>query len=124
LTEKIAVVYTAIPFRARTWPEQGFPCVVILTGKNLFSLQGTPLLIAGILYSLQGFPCENYYTGRSMYSLQGMGLQCMIEYDQGLHSNLSPDTYILSKIADVGNPKTPAPLASAKIGDGDSPSPP
>ena len=45
--------------RARTGPEQGFPCVLILTGKNLFSLQGTPLLIAGILYSLQG-----------------MGLQC------------------------------------------------
>jgi hypothetical protein len=66
---------TAIPYRARTGPKQGFPCVLILTGKNLFSLQGTPLLIAGILYSLQGFPCENYYTGRSLYSLQGMGLQ-------------------------------------------------
>jgi hypothetical protein len=52
--------------RARTGPEQGFPCVVILKGKNLFSLQGTPVLIAGILYSLQGFPCENYYTGRSL----------------------------------------------------------
>ena len=45
--------------KARTRPEQGFPCVLILTGKNLFSLQGTPVLIARILYSLQGFPCEN-----------------------------------------------------------------
>ena len=33
--------------------------------------------------------------------------------------------YILipSKIADVGNPKTPAPLASANIGNGDPPPP-
>ena len=57
---------TAIPYRARTGPEPGFPCVVILTGKNLFSSQGTPLLIAGFLYSLQGIPCENYYTGKSL----------------------------------------------------------
>ena len=68
--------YTAVPYRASTGPEQGFPCVLILTGKNLFSLQGTPVLIAGILYSLQGIPCENYYTGKSLQSLQGMGLQC------------------------------------------------
>ena len=33
--------YTAIPYRASTGPEQGFPCEEILTGKNLFSLQGT-----------------------------------------------------------------------------------
>jgi hypothetical protein len=58
--------HNAILYRARTGPEQGFPCVVILTGKNLFSLQETPLLIAGILYSLQGIPCENYYTGKSL----------------------------------------------------------
>jgi hypothetical protein len=57
---------TAIPYRTRTGPEQGFPSVVILTGKTMFSLQGTPFLIAGILYSLQGFSCENYYTGRSL----------------------------------------------------------
>ena len=37
----------------------------------MFSLQGTPLLIARILYSLQGFPCDNYYTGRILFSLQG-----------------------------------------------------
>ena len=31
------IIFTAIPYRARTGPEQGFPCVVILKGKNLFS---------------------------------------------------------------------------------------
>ena len=49
---------TAIPYRASTGPEQGFPCELFITGKNLFPLQGTPFLIAGILYSLQGIPCE------------------------------------------------------------------
>ena len=39
-----------------------------------------------------------------------------------LHSNLSP--VILSKIADVGNSKTPTRLASANIGNGDPPYPP
>ena len=42
-------LYTAIPYRARTGPDQGFHFVLILTGKNLFSLQGTPVLIAGIM---------------------------------------------------------------------------
>ena len=32
------VFLTAIPYRASTGPEQGFPCEVFLTGKNLFSL--------------------------------------------------------------------------------------
>ena len=49
LIKGYAVKDTAIPYRARTGPEQGFPCVLILTGKNLFSLQGTPLLIATFL---------------------------------------------------------------------------
>jgi hypothetical protein len=38
---------TAILYRASTGPEQGFPCEVFHTGKSLFSLQGTPDLIAG-----------------------------------------------------------------------------
>ena len=46
--------------------KQGFPCEVFHTGKNLFSSQGTPVLIAGTLYSLQGIPCENYYTVKSL----------------------------------------------------------
>ena len=35
------------------------PCEPIPTGKNLFSLKGTPFLIAGSLFSLQGFPCTS-----------------------------------------------------------------
>ena len=57
---------TAIPYRASTGPEQGFPCVLFLTGKNLLSLQETPVLIAGTLYSLQGILCEKEYTGKSL----------------------------------------------------------
>ena len=41
------MTYTAIPYRASTGSEQGFPCEVFHTRKNLFSLQGTPVLIAG-----------------------------------------------------------------------------
>jgi hypothetical protein len=36
--------YTAIPYRASTGPEHGFPCVV--------------------------FPCEKNYTGKTLFSLQ------------------------------------------------------
>ena len=50
----------------------------VRTGKNLFSLQGTPVLIVGTQYSLQGILGENYYTGKSLLSLQGMGLQCIM----------------------------------------------
>ena len=52
-------VYTAIPYRASTGPEQGFPCVVNYHREK-------PVFIAGTLYSLQGIPCENYYTGKSL----------------------------------------------------------
>ena len=31
------------------------------TGKNLFSLQGTPVLITGSLFSLRGLPCKPLY---------------------------------------------------------------
>ena len=37
------------------------PCKSIPTGKDLYSLQGTPVLIAGSLFSLQGFPCISLY---------------------------------------------------------------
>ena len=47
-----------------------------LTGRNLFSLQGTPLLIAETLFSLNGFPCEKNFTKETLFSLQGIGLQC------------------------------------------------
>ena len=58
------------PPSALKWPtlqtqtlysSQGTPCESIPTGKNLFSLQGTPVLIAGSLFSLQGFPCKPLY---------------------------------------------------------------
>ena len=61
------VKYTAIPYRASTGPEQGFPCEVFLTGKNLFSLQENPFLIAGTLFSLQGCPCEKNFTGKTLF---------------------------------------------------------
>jgi hypothetical protein len=39
--------------------------IILKTGKNLFSLQGTPVLIAGSLFSLQRFPCKPlYFPGR------------------------------------------------------------
>ena len=37
------------------------PCKSIPTAKNLFSLQGTPVLNAGSLFSLQGFPFKRLY---------------------------------------------------------------
>ena len=43
------------------YSSQRTPCEPIPTGKNLFSLQGTPFLIAGSLFSLQGFPCKPLY---------------------------------------------------------------
>ena len=35
--------------------------IILKTGKNLFSLQGTPVLITGSLFSLQGFPSKPLY---------------------------------------------------------------
>ena len=38
-----------------------FPCKSIPTGKNLLSLQGNPVLIAGSLFWLKSFPCISLY---------------------------------------------------------------
>ena len=67
----MAVIIYNDGFRIRTityalqtqtlYSSQGTPCEPIPTGKNLFSLQGTPVLIAGSLFSLQGFPCKPLY---------------------------------------------------------------
>ena len=65
---------TAIPYRASTGPEQGFPCEVFHTGKNLFSLQGTPVLIAGTPVFITGISLWENFTGKTLFSLQG--LQC------------------------------------------------
>ena len=43
------------------YSSQEAPCEPIPTGKTLFSLQGTPVLITGSLFSLQGFPCKPLY---------------------------------------------------------------
>ena len=54
--------YTAIPYRVSKGPEQGFPCVVFHTGKNLFSLAGIPVLKTGFSLlgkSTQGNPCSD-----------------------------------------------------------------
>ena len=51
-TENCLSRCTAILYRASTGPEQGFPCDPFLTGKNLFLLQGNPVLIAGTLFLL------------------------------------------------------------------------
>ena len=68
--------HTAILYRASTGPEQGFPCEVFHTGKNLFSLQGTPVLIAGTPVFITGISLWENFTGKTLFSLQGMGLQC------------------------------------------------
>ena len=43
------------------YSSQETPCEPIPIEKNLFSLQGTPDLITGSLFSLQGFPCKLLY---------------------------------------------------------------
>ena len=50
--------YTANPNPVKL---TGNPCKSIPTGKNLYSLQRTPVFIAGSLFSLQGFPCISLY---------------------------------------------------------------
>ena len=69
-------VFTAILYRASTGPEQDFPCEVFHTGKNLFSLQGTPVLIAGTPVFITGISLWENFIGKTLFSLQGMGLQC------------------------------------------------
>ena len=49
-------------FNANFWTYTANPNPIRLTGKKkLFSIQGTPVLIAGSLFSLQGFPCKPLY---------------------------------------------------------------
>ena len=82
---------TVIPYRACTGLEQGFPCVLFLTGKTLFSLQG--------------FPCEKKYTRKILFSLQGMGLQCEYRKSQsgGFHLHLLLFPFVYQRV----NPKNP-----------------
>ena len=50
------VFFSMYSLQSHTGPVQGR---IYYTGKTLFSLQGTPVLIAGTLHSLQGSLCEN-----------------------------------------------------------------
>ena len=64
LKEQVKSIHTSgyNALQTRTlYSSQGTPCELIPTGKNLFSLQGTPVLTAGSLFSLQGFPCKPLY---------------------------------------------------------------
>ena len=64
--------YTAIPYRASTGPEQGFPCVVFPHREN-------PVFIAGFLVdenrifpvgnTTQGKPCFHYRDGFAVYRI-------------------------------------------------------
>ena len=97
-------IFSLHTLQSLTGPVQGR---IYYTGKTLFSLQGTPVLIAGtlyssqgIMYSLQGIPCENYYTGKSLYSLQGMGLQCSkIQFSSIMRSRLKSWKYSIFQTA-------------------------
>jgi hypothetical protein len=62
--------YTAIPYRASTGPEQGFPCVV-------FPHREKPVFITGfhgdengffpVIKTTQGKPCFHYRDGFAVY---------------------------------------------------------
>ena len=54
-------LFTAIPYRTSTGPEQGFPCVLFLTGKNLFSFTGIPA------NENRFFPVCEKYTGKTLF---------------------------------------------------------
>ena len=67
INTKIRHLRTAIPYRASTGPEQGFPC---------FSKQGDTFFhYRELLFSLQGFPCQKNFTGKNPVFIKGKGLQ-------------------------------------------------
>ena len=57
------IQYSAIPYRASTGPEQGFPCAV-------FPHREKPVFNSVPRWWKQVFPCEKYYTGKTLFSLQ------------------------------------------------------
>jgi len=84
----ISTLQTQTPLQTQTlYSSQGTPCEPISTRKNLFSLQGTPVLIAGSLVSLQGFPCKPLYfpvrdcsvLSQTTDAQRGNSLHCMAE---------------------------------------------
>ena len=57
----IDLYFTAIPYRASTGPEQGFPCV-------LFPHREKPVFITGFpANENRFFPVWKYYTGKTLF---------------------------------------------------------
>ena len=56
ITTSVSHTCTAIPYRASTGPEQGFPRVVNYHREKPVFITGNP----------SSHCCENYYTGKSM----------------------------------------------------------
>ena len=81
--------YTAIPYRASTGLEQGFPCVV-------FPHRAKPVFISWDPCNEIFFPCEKNYTGKTLFSLQGwvysvlLSLIRMYVFVQICHQNHQP----------------------------------
>ena len=76
--------YTAIPYRASTGPEQGFPCVVFPTGKNLFSSTGNPAMKTG--FSLCGNTTQEKPCSGPVLALYGIAVQsCSYSKVQSRH---------------------------------------
>ena len=104
--QSISRYCTAIPYRARTGPEQGqnrvFPVKFSTQGKPcshnrepLFSLQGP-------LFSLQGFPCEKTSQGKPCFHYREwvcsvfyyahllLFCYCILEHILGIYYNVKP----------------------------------
>ena len=66
LLEKGSKCYTAIPYRASTGPEQGFPCVVFPHRENPVFIAGFPVdenRFFPVGNTTQGKPCFHYRDG-------------------------------------------------------------
>jgi hypothetical protein len=62
---------TAIPYRASTGPEQGFPCVVFPHRENPVFIAGFPVdenRFFPVGNTTQGNPCFHYRDGFAVYS--------------------------------------------------------
>ena len=68
----IANYYTAIPDRASTGPEQGFPCVVFPHREKPVFIAGFPVVedtFFPVGNTTQGKPCFCYRDGCAVYSI-------------------------------------------------------
>ena len=67
----LKLVFTAIPYRASTGPEKGFPCVV-------FPHREKPVFLAWIPVMKTGFSLLEILRRENPVFITGMGLQCAI----------------------------------------------